>query len=339
MITSLIKQVSSAVQLVTVLLLLEFGLGQALGAPSDTARHQLDALVNNISGASFHIYKATDNVGHTMDCAKIIANPSISGQFIAVYHTVYNGVFKLNLAISTDLQNWVWIRELAGSGGPAGEDGGASQPTIIAIAGGGFEIAWEQQPNNHIRLSYFSSWNNLYNGIPSHTVSLPRQLSTCAEGTPNIYTADSSGNAYIGFHYWRNCDVDRQAQGNMTGWSTWSSQAMSGIDNAMLYWGCNGNIGDRDGKLNFNGYYFNIHEGQLVKNDWSTWRVFIYDWQTGNADELAPHTTSGASVSFANPTLTNITINGRRALLVTLYLPSQGNSASEAGECIYYTYY
>jgi hypothetical protein len=46
------------------------------------------------------------------------------------------------------------------------------------------------------------------------------------------------------------------------------------------------------------------------------------------------------NVAFANPGLTGITApNGAQALVITLFLPSEGASAGESGELIYYTTY
>jgi hypothetical protein len=67
--------------------------------------------------------------------------------------------------------------------------------------------------------------------------------------------------------------------------------------------------------------------------------VFVYDHQTGNADTTTIHT-NGGSTAFANPSLTeNTTPAGARALLVTLFLPSEGAAAGGSGELIYYTTY
>ncbi|MCL5028194.1 MAG: hypothetical protein M1480_04135 [Bacteroidetes bacterium] len=307
-------------------------------AVSDGARTQLRALIDNVKGASMRVYAVHDNVGHSMDCVKIIDNPYVSGQFIGVYHTLYNNVFKVNLATSTDLINWTWIRELAGSlpSGPA------SQPTIAYDAtDGGFMMAWEQENpgggGNHVKVVYFSSWSNLQNGVVSKSYDCPQTLSTCAEGTPNFYSA-SIASCDIGHHYYSNCTVDRQARGTLTNFNSWSTSKQNNVDNAMLYWGVKGNIGDRDGYANFLGYNFGLFEGQYTPNDFSSWRVFLYDYQTGNADTTVIQTDAG-SFAFANPTITEITINGYRANLVTLFIPSQGAKGNEAGELIYYTYY
>ncbi len=294
--------------------------------PSDGPRATLRGYIENVTTADGRVYNATDNTGKTMDCLKIIANPS--GGYIGVYHTMINGTFKTNVASSTDLLHWTWIRELAGS-----NNGGASQPTIAATAVGGFVMVWEQEPNNHLKFSYFNSWTDLQNGAVAKTFEAPHTLSTCAEGTPNIYSA-SSTSVDVGFHYWSNCDVDRQARGT-TNWTTWSAAKQTQIDNAILYWGVQGNIGDRDGYLNFQNFNFGLIEGQGTKGDFGTWRCYLYDYQTGNADKLNIHT-DGGSQAFANPTFTMLTVGGQPAIVITQFIPSQLSASGEAGELIYY---
>ena len=302
------------------------------GAPSDVARGKLRAMITNVKGAAMRRYDAHDNAGHSLDCIKIIANPYVSGQFIGVSHAGFNGVLKVNLAVSTDLVNWTWVRELAGS-----NNGQASQPTIAVASDGGFVVAWEQEPNNHIKVVYFNNWTNLQAGIVAKSYDCPRLLSTCAEGTPNIYSA-SSTRCDIGHHYYANCTVDRQARGTLTNFNTWTTSKQSNVDNAMLYWGVKGNIGDRDGYTNYMGYNFGVFEGQYTAGDWASWRTFLYDYQTGNADTTIIKT-DGGSVAFANPTITKTQLNGQNIMLVTLFIPSEGAGPREAGELIYYNKY
>ena len=308
---------------------------EASGAASDAARAELRGYIENVTQANGRRYGTTDNSGHSMDTAKIIANPNVSGQFIAVFHTYFNGVPKVNLATSTDLLNWTWVRELAGSG-----NGGASQPTIKA-SGTGFVMGWEQENvgggGNHVKLVYFSSWANLQNGVVSKSYDAPMVFSTCANGTPNLYSA-SSTSCDVGFHYFKNCDVDRQARATCN-WSSWNATKQTGLDNAILYWGIQGNIGDRDGKARFRGYDFGMIEGQYTKNDFGSWRCFLYDYQTGNADQLSIHT-DGGSVAFGNPTIELVTFNGQSAVVIGLFMFSEGvRGGDPAGELIYYRYY
>lgn len=302
------------------------------GAPSDVARGMLRAMITNVKGATMHKYDAHDNAGHSLDCIKIIANPYVSGQFIGVSHASFNGVLKVNLAVSTDLVNWTWVRELAGS-----NNGQASQPAIAVASDGGFVLAWEQEPNNHIKVVYFSNWANLQAGIVAKSYDCPRTLSSCAEGTPNLYSA-SSTRCDIGFHYYSGCTVDRQARGTLRNFNSWTASAQSNVDNAMLHWGVKGNIGDRDGYTNYMGYNFGVFEGQYTAGDWASWRTFLYDYQTGNADTTII-STDGGSVAFANPTITKTQLNGQNIMLVTLFIPSEGAAREEAGELIYYNKY
>jgi hypothetical protein len=238
--------------------------------------------------------------------------------------------------------NWHWVRELAGS-----KSGPASQPTIAQAANGGFVLAWEQeQPgggNNHLAFRYFASRTDLLAGQVTRSFDAPRRLSSCAEGTPNIYGITLSpdidhSTIDIGGHYWWNCDRDRQQRGQLTNFTSWSTAAQPNYDNALLYWGVGGNIGDRDQAV-FRGYSFGLIEGQYTKGDFGSWRTFVYDYQTGNADQTTIHT-DGGSTAFANPTLTALRApNGQPAILVTLFIPSEGAAPGESGELVYYQTY
>lgn len=234
------------------------------------------------------------------------------------------------LATSTDLLNWTYVRSL--DGGPGAN---ATQPVIAVASDGGFVLAWEQEPNNHLRVRYYSTWSNLSNGIYAKTYDPPRQISTYAEGTPNIYSA-SSTTVDIGFHYYWNGDVDRQARGTVTNFNSWTSSTQPNFDNALLYWGVQGNIGGRD-SLTYSGYNYGLIEGQFTKNDFGSWRTFIYDYQTGNAEQLNINTPNG-TLNFANPKFANVQINGRAAIVVSLFVPSENAGAGESGELIYWFY-
>jgi hypothetical protein len=297
----------------------------AAGAPSDAARIQLEDLIVDVTLSDGFVYDAHDDAGHSMDTAKIIPDPE--GGFIAVSHTLVNGAFKVNLATSSDLLHWNWVRELAGS-----NNGSASQPTILQ-SGNAFVMAWEQEPRNHLKFSYFNSRADLMAGAVAKSYDAPMVLSSCANGTPNLYSANAQ-RVDVGFHYYANCVVDRQARGIMT-WNNFTATARPDVDNALLYWGVKGNIGDRDGYLHFDGFNFGVIEGQFVNGDFGSFRSFVFDYQTGNADPL-PVKTHGGSRAFANPTFTIVTVDGAPAVVTTLFLPSEGAAPGEAGELIYF---
>jgi hypothetical protein len=60
---------------------------------------------------------------------------------------------------------------------------------------------------------------------------------------------------------------------------------------------------------------------------------------SGKADRLRIMT-DGGSTAFANPSCTALRApNGRRAVVVTLFIPSQGAAPGENGELIYFRTY
>ncbi|UJR25089.1 hypothetical protein I4U23_006450 [Adineta vaga] len=296
--------------------------------PSDDARHKLVSLIADVRGANGRRYASRDHLGNTMDCVKIIKRTDTE-QFIGVYHTYINNIPRVNLAVSDDLFTWTWLRELAYFG---------SQPTIAVPIDQpqGYIIAWEQEPNNHIQFSFYSTWLDLQSGISSKNYSVPRTLSRCAEGTPNIYGQPTLSNIDVGFHFYDNCVVDRQARATLKNFNIWVQiRKQPNVDNALLHYGVQGNIGDRDSLSDFDGYAFTTIEGQYKSHDFGTWRTFVFDPQTGNADQVSI-VTDGGSQAFANPTFTISTWKGERILIVTLFIPSEQSAPGEAGELIYY---
>jgi len=300
--------------------------------PSDFPRHQLAALISDVRHSDGYVYTTRDHLGHVMDCAKIIRNPEslLIDEFIAVYHTYIDGLPKVNLARSTDLINWEFVKQIGDK---------ASQPAILALKqDGGFLIVWEQEPSNHLKFVYYKSWLDLKEGIQTKSYDAFRTLSPCAEGTPNIYPNSTLAQIDLGFHYYQNCQVDRQARGTLRNFSLWSGgKKQNGFDNAILHYGVKGNIGDRD-FIEYNSHNYALIEGQYEKNDFGTWRTFLYDYQTGNADQLKIQT-HGGSKAFANPTITLTSLKGQRIILVTFFVPGEESAPGEAGELIYYRKY
>jgi hypothetical protein len=296
----------------------------AQAPPSDTSRVKLHALIDSVQLADYYSYDTKDNLNQSMDCAKIISNPN--GGFIAVYHHYVNSEPNVFLATSADFTSWTIQATIATN---------ASQPTIAEASDGGYIMAWEQEPNNHLKFAKFNDISTLLAGTSALTYDAPRTLSTCAEGTPNIYEASTSL-IRVGLHYYQNCNYDRQAYGELVNFNSWSASPVDTFDNALLYWGVQGNIGDRDAAV-FDGYDFGLIEGQFVNQDFGSWRSFIYDYQTGNAEQLQI-VTHGGSTAFANPTFTFLEIDGLDAVVVTLFVPSEGAANGEAGELIYYRF-
>jgi hypothetical protein len=267
-----------------------------------------------------------------MDTAKIIEDPD--GGYVAIYHSHIDGAFRVSIATSTDLLDWTFEQEL-------GVD--ASQPTLLALPDGGFVVAWEQEPSNHLAFRYYGSRADLMDGMVSRSFDAPRTLSNCAEGTPNIYSVAMSPDIDhsiidVGAHYYSNCDRDLQQRGTLNNFESWDAEAQNELNAALMQLGVEGSIGDRDAVL-YEGYLYGLIEGQFARGDWATWRPFLYDYQTGDVEQLNI-VTHGGSTAFTNPTITNLrTSDGENALVVTLFVPNEGAAPGESGELIYYKTY
>jgi hypothetical protein len=301
----------------------------ALGPPSDGPRAELRGIVEEVRRATGRRYGVRDSAGRSMDTAKIIKDPA--GGYLAVYHAAFGDGPHVGLATSTDLLNWTFHRDLAVR---------ASQPTIAASPDGGFVVAWEQEPDNHLAFGYFRNRGDLLAGRPTRSFQAPRTLSRCAEGTPNIYSITLSpdidhSTIDVGAHYFQDCDRDRQQRGTLTNFRSWRTSAQPRFDDALLHWRVGGNIGDRDESV-FRSFRYGLIEGQYTTGDFGSWRCFVYDYQTGNADPLTIRTDRG-STAFANPTATLLPgPDGRDAIVVSVFLPHEGAGAGEAGQLIYY---
>ncbi|KAJ7823452.1 hypothetical protein B0H13DRAFT_2445704 [Mycena leptocephala] len=302
-------------------------------AASDPTRAQLLSLIIDVNGANGVVYAAHDDRGQTMDTAKIIQAPE--GDYLAVYHTLRSdGRFHSSIATSQDLLSFTFVAEFGA---------GSSQPTLFPVGDGSYVMAWEQDPNNHIAVRYFPDRKHLLAASPTRSFDAPMTLSSCAEGTPSIYSVKLSPDIDhsfidIGGHYFRNCEVDRQQRGNLTNFKTWVTSPRPNVDNAILFWGVQGNIGDRD-PVTFGGFNFQLMEGQFTFGDFGSFRTFLYDFATGNADRVNV-TTRGGSTAFANPSISTITSpHGKSAIVVGLFLPSEGAASGEAGQLIFYREY
>ena len=98
--------------------------------------------------------------------------------------------------------------------------------------------------------------------------------------------------------------------------------------------GVAGHIGDRD-SISFRGHDLMLIEGETIPGDWSSWRMFLYDDETRSAELLRFRTHAG-SAAFSNPTISKIEIGGREAILVTLYLFTEGARGEEDQELLFY---
>src|SRR5664279_1968347 len=113
----------------------------------------IQTLLGDAVGSTGHRYAVTDSAGNTMDTVKIITNPA--GGYLGGYHTGNTA----NLASSTDLLSWVFRRTL---------DVQATQPTISALATGGFLTAAEHNDQagsgGLLRLRHYANLSALLTG-------------------------------------------------------------------------------------------------------------------------------------------------------------------------------
>lgn len=314
-------------------------LATASGRPARvrSAAPVLRSAIEDVTGATAYRYFVRDNEGTSLDGLKVIQNPK--GGYLGVYHSLQQGVFTVKLARSANLLTWVRVANL---------DIDASQPTLAATPAGGFVLADEKDSGctgagpggTCLGFRHYPNVPALLAGAADRSFQAPRTLSKCAEGTPNIYSMRTRrsirhSTIKIGFHYFRDCQVDRQAGGVLRDFSSWSALVDRRANALLEASRPAGNIGDRD-YARVPGGRFSINEIQLRRNDFTSWRVFLYDRIAGRAQQLQMKT-HGSSTAFANPTFTVLrSPSGRPALVVTLFLPFQSAARGEAGELIYY---
>jgi hypothetical protein len=320
---------------------LAIALSHARAAGGRPAARTLRTVIEGVTHATASRYGAKDDLGTSLDTLKIISDPE--GGYLGVYHGQRQGVFVVQLARSKDLLSWTHVADL---------DVHASQPTIAAISGGGFLLADERDSGcggtgpggNCLAFRHYASIAALLAGVADRSFQAPRTLSRCAEGTPDIRSVRlrpdvGHSTIAIGFHYFRQCRVDRQAEGVLRDFSSWSARVDRRANRVLEAFRPGGNIGDRDSAL-MPGSVFSIHEVQFRKQDFGSWRVFLYDHTREKAARKATRLrirTRDGSTAFANPTFTVLSSpRGRPALVVTLFLPSEGAARTEGGELVYY---
>jgi hypothetical protein len=293
---------------------------------------RLAGLLGDVRAASAFSYDAHDSAGNRMDTAKII--PSPTGGYLAVYHDAE----VCHLATSTDLMTWTHLAVI---------DEPATQPTVASTGDGGLLTAAEFNDGRggRLRIRHWTSLDAILAGRPAREFLAPRTLSACNEGTPSIRRIDldaglDTSRIELGFHYHRDCQVDRQALGTLTSFRAWSAARYPRLDAAIVRAAAtvgeqvHGNIGDRD-HLRYLDKDFDLVEAQGRRGDFASWRVYLYDRAAETAERLEV-VTHGGSTAVANPTATMLRDpEGRDALMVTLFLPMEGAAPGEAGSLLY----
>ncbi|MBC9715504.1 hypothetical protein H9Y04_23425 [Streptomyces sp. TRM66268-LWL] len=315
---------SAAAVLVLALIVGLLQIGRADAAPVSAAAGRLAVLAGDARAADGHAYGLTDDTGRTMDAAEI--RQAADGSYLAVYHTVLDdGRFHAAVATSTDLVHWTRRHDF----GP-----GTHQATLAEDPAGGWILAFERDPRNHIAIRGYASLDGLLSGQADRSFDAPLTLSRCAEGTPAI-TAVRGDTIELTGHYRSGCDIDRQLRATLEDFTTWQAEPDPTLDTALRAWGSNGNIGDRS-SVRLDGRDLVVIEGQRLRDDFASWRTYIYDPRRGRADLLTLRT-HGASTAFANPAVSLLTSpSGRPALLVSAFIPREGAAPGEAGQMVFW---
>ena len=291
-------------------------------------------VLQQVTRADGYRYTARDNEGRSMDTLKILRRGDKG--YIGVYHTVARGRFEVHVATTPDLVTWRHRARLSVN---------ASQPTVARRPAGRFLVAYEKDSgcaagNNCLAFKRYDSERKLVTGRQRGRERLiARTFSKCAEGTPNFYRV-TARSFDLGFHYFRDCRVDRQARGTYdlrTG--TWKPRIRPDVDARLLAAGADtdGNIGDRDASF-FPpaGARRGIYEAMTEPRSagFRSWRCFVAE--DGAVTQLEVRTHAG-STACANPTVTNATLpSGRRGLIVTYFIPVEGAGRNEAGTLIFW---
>ena len=108
-----------------------------------------------------------------------------------------------------------------------------------------------------LRVRHYANLSALLAGTFNRERTIPRSPSACNEGTPNIHSVSLTPDIDhsiidVGLHYQRNCDLDRQARGRLTNFTSWTAAPDPGADDRLIAATAaqgrvvNGNIGDRD---------------------------------------------------------------------------------------------
>jgi hypothetical protein len=290
----------------------------------DGARAELLSMISDVTASTAHRYRVIDDRGRWLGPMTIIPIPEANTFAAVTFTTDEAGIDRAELMTSPDLLDWTFRTELAGQ---------AAMPDIVAAADGGYVVAWEQEPDRiHTTIARYESWEDLLAARPVQRFDVPITMPACGEGTPSIESA-SSERVELSFHYHGDCTRDLEAWGS-TDWETWESRKETELDRALIDLGVNGHIGDRD-LIDVNGVDLMLIEGQRELDVFDSVWTYLYDDITGKAEHVDFQTHAG-SFAIGNPSATWVKIDGRDALVVTVYIFTEGSRGGEDGELIFY---
>ena len=300
-------------------------------------------LLEDLVGPSGLRHDARDSEGVGLDTLQIIESPAGPG-YIGVYHHSIRGEFEVRLATSTDLLAWTYRRTLLPN---------ADMPALAYHArAGGFLLAHEQwgkpksrSPSN-LAFRFYPSLEDLLAGASARDFLAPLTLASAhgsnLEGTPSFLAIDAEGRRIdVGFHFFdaRGGRVDRNGsgvlEGLLAGSPTWTTSVWTDLNDAFIAKEARANIGDRDHGRLF-GRSLMLAEGQYIRNDFGSWRAWLWDPAREELFPLHPRT-RGGSTAFGNMTWGVLrSPGGGRAVCGSYFIFSEGAGKGEAGQAIFY---
>jgi hypothetical protein len=306
-------------------------------APSAGAAVPYRDALEQVTQADGYRYTTRDHLGRSMDTLKILRSGAKG--YLGVYHTFSRGRFSVHVATSRNLVAWRHRATLATN---------ASQPTVARGPGKGYLVAYEKDSgcrgsNNCLAFKRYDSARQLLRAKHrGRERRIGRTFSKCAEGTPNFYEV-TSRSFDIGFHYFQDCRVDRQARGTYNlATGSWRPRTVPSTDRLLLAAGADpgGNIGDRDavfyGPAAADRGIYEAMTGPRSAG-FGVWRCFADE--AGVITQLRVRT-HGGSTACANPTVTNATLpDGRAGLIATYFIPVEGAARNEAGTLVFWRAY
>lgn len=310
----------------------------SLVSSSTLVAEEFEALIRAIEdvvSAEKSVYGLRDNSGTGMDCLQVFQTTPDrdAGVFYGVYHARRDKDFVVHLARSSDLTRWQHITSL---------DTHGSQPAIWTLGNGGYLLAYEKDAPNScwIRLRHYKDLAQLRAGKHADEFDLTRSLAPTAEGTPSFDAVTLGARGLqtsridLRFHFFKNAHVDQLAQGALLNFKTWSPKPLEKANATFIRQGWRGNLGDRE-MLKYRGRPYYLQEIQRRRGDWASWRVCLCDENSIPLRTLSIRT-HGNSTAFANPSSTWVRdSSGQQKLVVTLFLPSEGNPPDEVGTLLY----
>ena len=252
---------------------------QLVVTPDEPAAARLAGLLDPGSPQASFVAGAHDDLGRALDGLDAIESPpglGVPGRYVGVSHSLLAGRYVTQVATSDDLLHWTHRADLAEH---------ATQATLEPVPGGGFLLAFERDTpdvqyisKSNLVIRHYASWAALLGGAFTES-DIPRTLAATAEGTPSLEVKQwggtpQSSQILVRFHYLKNIDVDRQAQGTLTNFSSWNAQPETAINDLFVALGTRGNLGDRADVV-FEGHRFAVLEAQSIKTRFDTWKLVL----------------------------------------------------------------